>query len=86
MARNFSELKSGGTIPMLSPHPEKWGDASPPRPPTIDARGMPYYLTAKFSLKSTCQVTRLPPGLTALSSSTFFVQLHFPYVFVVIII
>ena len=27
----------GGTIPMLSPHPEKWGDASP-RPPPIDAR------------------------------------------------
>ena len=28
MPRNFSELKSGGgTIPMLSPHPEKWGDA-----------------------------------------------------------
>ena len=33
----FSELKSGGTIPMLSPHSEKWGDASP-RPPPIDAR------------------------------------------------
>ena len=32
MPRNFSELKSGGTIPMLSPHPEKWGDASPPSP------------------------------------------------------
>ena len=35
MPRNCSELKSGGgggTIPMLSPHPEKWGDASPPVP------------------------------------------------------
>ena len=29
MPRNFSELKSGGTIPMLSPHAEKWGNASP---------------------------------------------------------
>ena len=40
MPRNFSELKSGGTIPMLSPQPEKWGggDARPPRPPPIDAR------------------------------------------------
>ena len=28
MPRNFSELKSGGTIPMLSPQPEKWGDVS----------------------------------------------------------
>ena len=37
MPRNISKLKSGGTIPMLSPHPEKWGDASP-RPPPIDAR------------------------------------------------
>ena len=37
MPRNFSELKSGGTIPMLSPHTEKWGDAYP-RPPPIDAR------------------------------------------------
>ena len=34
MPRNFSELKSGGTIPMLSPLPEKWGDASPPPSPT----------------------------------------------------
>ena len=26
MPRNFAELKSGGgTIPMLSPHAEKWG-------------------------------------------------------------
>ena len=33
MPRNFSELKSGGTIPMLSPHPEKWGGgARPPVP------------------------------------------------------
>ena len=38
MPRSFSELKSGGTIPMLSPHPEKWGNASPRSPP-IDARG-----------------------------------------------
>ena len=38
MPRNFSELKSGGTIPMLSPHAEKWGDASL-HPPSIDARG-----------------------------------------------
>ena len=37
MPRNFSELKSGGVIPMLSPHPDKWGDTSP-RPPPIDAR------------------------------------------------
>ena len=42
MPRNFSELKSGGgTIPVLSPHAEKWGDASPPpRPPPIDARAL----------------------------------------------
>ena len=35
MPRNLSDLKSGGgggAIPMLSPHPEKWGDASPPVP------------------------------------------------------
>ena len=33
MPRNFSELKSGvEAIPMLSPHAEKWGDASPPSP------------------------------------------------------
>ena len=31
MPRNFSELKSGGTIPMLSPHAEKWGGGT--RPP-----------------------------------------------------
>ena len=39
MPRNFSELKSGGgTIPMLSPHPEKWGGGDAcPRPPPIDA-------------------------------------------------
>ena len=39
MPRHISELKSvgGGAIPMLSPHAEKWGDASP-RPPPIDAR------------------------------------------------
>ena len=43
MPRNFSELKSaGGTIPMLSPHPEKWGGRVPPRPPPIDARGCMY--------------------------------------------
>ena len=41
MLRNFSELKSGGTNPMLSPRPEKWGGGRvpPPRPPPIDARG-----------------------------------------------
>ena len=44
MPRNFSELKSGGTIPMLSPHPEKWGGASP-RPPPIDARAGEHYVT-----------------------------------------
>ena len=38
MPRNVSELKSGGTIPMLSPQAEKWGDASPPPVPPIDAR------------------------------------------------
>ena len=39
MPRNFSEIKSVGTIPMLSPHPEKWGGGTrPPRPPPIDAR------------------------------------------------
>ena len=38
MPRNFSGLKRGGTIPMLSPHAEKWGDASP-RPWPNDARG-----------------------------------------------
>ena len=46
MPRNFSDLKSGGTIPMLSPHPEKWGGGGgtrPPRPPPIDARGHVYY-------------------------------------------
>jgi len=32
---------------------------------------MPYYLIARFSLMSICEVTRLPPGLTAPSSSTF---------------
>ena len=33
MPRNFSELTSGGgTIPMLSPDAEKWGDASTPSP------------------------------------------------------
>ena len=31
MPRNFSELKSGGTIPMLSPHAEKWGERGPHR-------------------------------------------------------
>ena len=29
MPRNFSELKSGGTIPMLSPHVDKWGTRPP---------------------------------------------------------
>ena len=38
MPRNFSELKSGGTIPMLSPHAEK----RPPRPPPIAARARAY--------------------------------------------
>ena len=38
MPRNFSELKSGGTIPMLSPLPEKWGDASP-----VPHRSTPVY-------------------------------------------
>ena len=33
MHRNFSELKSGGTIPMLSPRPEKWGGRVPPPVP-----------------------------------------------------
>ena len=44
MPRNFSELKSGGgAIPMLSPHPEKWGGGTrPPCPPPIDARGLVY--------------------------------------------
>ena len=37
MPRNFSKLKSGVIIPMLSPHAEKWG-TRPPRPPPIDAR------------------------------------------------
>ena len=32
MPRHFSELKSGGTIPMLSPHSEKWGTHPPPVP------------------------------------------------------
>ena len=42
MPRNFSELKSGGgTIPMLSPHAEKWG-TRPPRPPPIDTRDASY--------------------------------------------
>ena len=34
MPRNFSELKSGGEIPMLSPHPEKWGGGRVPPSPT----------------------------------------------------
>ena len=38
MPRNFSELKSGGDNSYAVPHAEKWGDASPPRPPPIDAR------------------------------------------------
>ena len=33
MPRNFSELKSGGTILMLSSHAEKLGEASPRPPP-----------------------------------------------------
>ena len=37
MPRNFSELKNGGTIPMLSPT-LKSGGTRPPRPPPIDAR------------------------------------------------
>ena len=32
MPRNVSELKSGGTISMLPPHPEKWGDVSSSSP------------------------------------------------------
>ena len=41
MPRNVSELKSGGgTIPMMSPHPEMWGGTRPPRPPPIDARAL----------------------------------------------
>ena len=54
MPRIFSELKSGGTIPMLSPHPEKWGDASPPRPPAIDARDVTLAFLCLF-----CFVLRL---------------------------
>ena len=34
MPRNFSELKGGGTIPMLSPT-LKNGGTRPPRPPPI---------------------------------------------------
>ena len=41
MPRNFSELKSGGTIPVLSPHAEKWGERVP-RPPPIDAGARAY--------------------------------------------
>ena len=43
MPRNFSELKSGaGTIPMLSPHAEMWGERVPPLPPPIDACARAY--------------------------------------------
>ena len=38
MPRNFSELKSGGTIPMLSPTLKSGGGDASPRPPPIDAR------------------------------------------------
>ena len=40
----FSELKSGGTIPMLSPHAEKWVTC-PPRPPPIDVRAPTVFLS-----------------------------------------
>ena len=59
MPRNFSELKSGGTIPMLSPHAEKWGDASP-RPPPIDARvciKVDFYYFDKCTFSKYCNRT-----------------------------
>ena len=37
MPRKFSELKSGGTIPMLSAHAEKRGT----RPPSVPHRSTP---------------------------------------------
>ena len=46
---------------MLSPHPEKWGDASPPpRPPPIDARAYAYICVYKL-------VTRTPTFKTGLT-------------------
>ena len=53
MPRNVSELKSGGggTIPMLSPRPEKWGGGTrPPRPPPIDARVCHHAVYMKFDM------------------------------------
>ena len=42
MPRNFSEIKSGGgTIPMLSPHPEKWGGGGEARHPPVPHRTTP---------------------------------------------
>ena len=46
MPRIFSELKSGGTIPMLSPPALKSGGKRPPRPPPIDARDYGHFVTA----------------------------------------
>ena len=57
MPRNFSELKSGGggTIPMLSPHPEKSGGRVPPPVPhrstpvwTTDIRHVTLWLIVRL--------------------------------------
>ena len=50
MPRNFSELKNGGTILMLSPHAEKWGDASTPSP--TDRRPCVYHLQFRAGISA----------------------------------
>ena len=47
MHRNFFELKSGGTIPMLSPRPEKWGGG---RLSPVPHRSMPVVTAQSASL------------------------------------
>ena len=42
MPRNFSEMKSRGAIPVLSPTLKGGGTRPPPRPPPIDARARAY--------------------------------------------
>ena len=57
MPRNFPELKGGGgTIPMLSPHPEKWGGG---RVPPVPHRSTPVYMFAPECMHgyTTCTLT-----------------------------
>ena len=83
MPRNFSELKSGGIIPMLSPHAEKWGT----RPPSVPHQSTPVQTrtpdqpkSSTIALTHVCTHILMPTLMPALMQTHSCMQVYHSHV------